>query len=408
MTVHDTDDPNIERIADAPPWLSAQPAADIDLSALLGGAVAAHPTTMPGPGPVAGPPPTPVPPPPPVPTPIPVPAPIPVPTPTPVSPARAAGPQPGRAVGPALDQVALLRRARHAPAHGWRRAVHTLTAGMVNPGESTAQIEYQQLIERLRRPIRGDYRIAVLSLKGGVGKTTTVVGLGATFASLRGDRVIAVDANPDLGTLAQRVPLQTPSTVRNLLADPSVHRYSDVRVHTSQAANRLEVLASERDPAAAEAFSEDEYRGVLTILQRFYNIIITDCGTGMSHSAMRGVLATADAVVLVSSPALDGARSAGATLDWLAGHGYGHLIDRCVVVLSSARPGASTIDLDQLAQHFLTRCRAVHTIGFDDHLAEGAEIDLGLLRRSTRRSLVELAAVIADDFGNPPVRRSQV
>ena len=75
------------------------------------------------------------------------------------------------------------------------------------------------------------------------------------------------------------------------------------------------------------------------------------------------------------------------------------------MVLSSARPGASTIDLDQLAQHFLTRCRAVQTIGFDDHLSEGADIDLELLHRRTRHSFVELAAVIADDFGGTSLRR---
>ncbi len=312
---------------------------------------------------------------------------------------------PHYAPGPALDQVALLRKARRAPAGGWRRAVHNVSGGLVNPGESPAELEYQELLERLRRPVRGDYRIAVLSLKGGVGKTTTTVGLGSTFAALRGDRVIAIDANPDLGTLAQRIPLQTDSTVRDLLADPAIHRYSDVRAHTSQAPSRLEVLASERDPAAAEAFTEREYRGVMAILQRYYNIVITDCGTGLSHDAMSGVLDLADALILVSSPALDGARSAGATLDWLAGHGFGHLIPRCVVVLSSARPGSSSIDTDQLAQHFLTRCRAVQPIGFDDHLAEGADIDLELLNRKTRRAFVELAAVIADDFGGTALRR---
>ncbi|RPA61231.1 MinD/ParA family protein [Gordonia oryzae] len=308
--------------------------------------------------------------------------------------------------GPALDEVALLRKARRAPARGWRRAVHTISAGTINPGDSASEIRYQQLLERLRRPVRGDYRIAVLSLKGGVGKTTTTVGLGSTFASLRGDRVIAVDANPDLGTLAQRVPQQTASTVRNLLSDDNVYRYSDVRAHTSQAPSRLEVLASERDPAMAEAFSEDEYRGVVTILQRFYNIIITDCGTGLSHSAMNGVLDLANAIILVSSPALDGARSASATLDWLEAHGYGHLVSRAVVVLSSSRPGSSTIDTDQLAQHFLTRCRAVQTIPFDDHLAEGADVDLELVGKPTRLAFVELAATIADEF-TPAVHREE-
>lgn len=387
------------------PTPGPQPSADIDLTAIIGlDAEPPDPVVVPPPASTTHPPapyspapfsPAPYPPAPHSPAPH---------SPAPHFPAPFAPPPPQGAAGPALDQVALLRKARRAPARGWRRVVHSASIGMINPGESPAELEYQQLLERVRRPVRGDYRVAVLSLKGGVGKTTTTIGLGSTFASLRGDRVIAVDANPDLGTLAQRVPQQTDSTVRDLLADGAVHRYSDVRAHTSQAPSRLEVLASERDPAAAEAFDEGEYRGVLEILQRFYNIILTDCGTGMSHSSMRGVLDTADALILVSSPALDGARSAGSTLDWLAGHGYGHLIGRSVVVLSSARPGSSTIDVDQLSQHFLTRCRAVHTIGFDDHLAEGAEIDVELLGKGTRRAFVELAATIADDFGGPPRR----
>ncbi|PXW31036.1 UNVERIFIED_CONTAM: MinD-like ATPase involved in chromosome partitioning or flagellar assembly [Williamsia faeni] len=315
---------------------------------------------------------------------------------------------PGQPQAPAptsLDEVALLRKARRAPASGWRRTVHKLSAGTINPGESPDDLVYKQLLERVNQPVRGDYRIAVLSLKGGVGKTTTTVGLGSTFASLRGDRVIAVDANPDLGTLAQRIPQQTRSTVRDLLADESIYRYSDVRAHTSQAPSRLEILASERDPAKAEAFSEADYRGVMTVLQRFYNIIITDCGTGLSHSAMNGVLDMANALILVTSPAIDGARSAGATLDWLQAHGFGHLVSGAVVVLSSSRPGASTIDTDQLSAHFLTRCRAVQQIPFDDHLAEGAEVDLDLLTKSTRRALVEMAATVADDFPATTMRR---
>lgn len=182
-----------------------------------------------------------------------------------------------------LDEVPLLKRAQHSPTTGWRKVVHSLSGGTINLGDSADQRRYAELVRQVNLPIRGDYRIAVLSLKGGVGKTTTTIGLGATLASLRGDRVIAVDANPDLGTLAQRVPQQTTSTVRDLIADQRISRYSDVRAHTSQAPNRLEVLASERDPATAEAFSEEDYLKVIDVLQRHYNIIITDCGTGKTH-----------------------------------------------------------------------------------------------------------------------------
>ena len=301
-----------------------------------------------------------------------------------------------------LSSDVLVRRSRRSPSEGWRRGVHRLTRGFLDQGDSASGTRHDDLVERIRQPISGDYRVAVLSLKGGVGKTTTTVGLGSTFASLRGDCVVAVDANPDFGTLAQRIPQQTDATVRDLLAAaPTIRRYSDVRAHTSQAPSRLEVLAGERDPAVSEAFSEDDYRAVVGILQVFYNIILTDCGTGIMHSAMRGVLDLAHALVLVGSPALDGARSAAATLDWLQAHGYDDLVERTVVVVSAPRPGTSAIDMTALTRHFLARCRALHVVPFDEHLAEGGDIDLERLRPATRRAFVELAAIVADDF--PPV-----
>ncbi|UYP20540.1 AAA family ATPase [Rhodococcus sp. Z13] len=307
------------------------------------------------------------------------------------------GSTPVRAPLPAHDDLAadvLVRRSRRA-SRNWRESVHRLTGGLFDT--ETARLD--ELTAHVRQPVSGDYRIAVLSLKGGVGKTTTTVGLGSTFASLRGDSVIAVDANPDFGTLAQRIPGGSASTVRDLLADAAnIRRISDVRAHTAQAPSRLEVLASERDPAASEVFGEDDYRRIVDILQVFYDIVLTDCGTGIMHSVMRGVLDLAHTLVLVASPAVDAARSAAATLDWLQAHGYGDLVDRTVVVVSSARPGSANVDIDAITGHFLARCRAVQVLPFDEHLAEGGEIDLDRLRPATRTAFVELAAMVADDF----------
>ncbi len=301
---------------------------------------------------------------------------------------------------PELDQSNLLNPVQPAPRGGWRRLVHDLTGGYLNPGESEKDLEHERLLERIRRPLRGDHRIAVMSLKGGVGKTTTTVALGGVFASVRGDRVIAIDANPDLGTLAQRVAAAGPATIRDLLAAGDTSRYTSVRQFTTQATSRLEVIGSERDPAVSEAFSGEDYRYVLDILQHHYNVMLTDCGTGLMHSAMSGVLDLANSLVLVTSPALDGAQSASATLDWLNLHGYGKLAANAVVVVSAAHPGQATIDMDQLVEHFRSRARAVHLIPFDRHLSEGAIVDLELMAKKTRAAYLELAAVVAEDFGS--------
>lgn len=297
----------------------------------------------------------------------------------------------------------LLRTRRRPPAGGWRKAVFTLTGGLIRPGDSKTERRRQELIERIRQPVtQGHFRVAVMSLKGGVGKTTTTIGLGSTLAHQRGDRVIAVDANPDRGTLSEKLRMESPATVRHLLNDRAgLWRYADVRSYTSQAPSRLEVLASDRDPAISEAFNADDYRAVAQILEQFYSIAITDCGTGMLHSAMGAILDMADQIVLVSPVTVDGARSASATLDWLQAHGHQDLAVSAVVVLSAVKnQRRNAVNVAELEEHFTKRCRAVIGVPFDPHLEQGSEVDLDLMRTSTRDMYLEVGATIADRF-NP-------
>ena len=309
-----------------------------------------------------------------------------------------------RETSDSLTTESLLHGKRAAPGSGWRRSVYRATGGLLRFGESAAEMRRRDLINRVRTPVAGGHhRVAVLSLKGGVGKTTTAVGLGATLATLRGDRVIAVDANPDRGTLSDKVRLETAATIRDLLNErDQVSRYADVRAFTSQAPSRLEVLASDRDPGVSVAFGADDYCDVAQVLEHFYSICITDCGTGLLHSAMSGVLRLADQIILVSSPSVDGARSASATLDWLEAHNCADLVRNGVVVLSAIRPKSkSTVDLDRLEHHFASRCRAVARIPYDPHLEEGAEIELELLASDTAEAYLALAAVVGDGLAWP-------
>ena len=297
---------------------------------------------------------------------------------------------------------------RHAaPRAGWRRRLLRITGGVRAP-QSAAERHRRELIRRARATVTGGHhRVAVLSLKGGVGKTTTAVGLGATLASVRGDRIIAVDANPDRGTLSDRFRLETAATVRDLLnEEDQIQRSADVRAYTTQATSGLEVLASDRDPTVSVAFSAQDYEHVARILERYYSVCVTDCGTGLLHSAMAGVLRLADQVVLVTSPSVGGARSASATLDWLAAHQRGDLARGAVVVISAIRPQSKRgVDLARLEQHFAARCRAVVRLPYDAHLAEGAEVDLGRLSQATTDAHLALAAEVGDGFSRSRRKR---
>jgi putative peptide zinc metalloprotease protein len=302
----------------------------------------------------------------------------------------------------------MLRSPSQPPTRGWRRGLYVATRGAMNPGPGRAERRELELLSRLRTPIRGSRRIVVLSRKGGAGKTTTAVMLGHTFASQRGDRVVALDGNPDAGSLAYRVQRQSPETVTSLLAQPACpDRYADMRAFTSQAPDtRLEVVASDDDPRITQALGEQDYRRAIDVLDRHYNLIIIDTGTGVLDGAVQGVLGEADQIVVVMPPALDGGRVAAMTLDWLDEHGYGGLVRGAVAVINGVR-GSGPIELDRMEAHFAARCAGVVRIPWDRVLSAGGQTGFAELGHATRVAFLDLAATIAEGFesGSPRRRR---
>ena len=315
-------------------------------------------------------------------------------------PAGVTEPASGRSTATAADFTAerYLRGQSPPPRDGWRRFVYWLTGGRINFGPSPAEVAERQLIARAKAPVAGCRSIAVISRKGGVGKTTTTLMLGHTFASLRGDRVVALDGNPDAGSLGYRVRRETAATVTNLLADErEILRYADIRSYTNQAPTRLEVVASDDDPRITTALGEEEYRRAIGLLERHYNLILLDTGTGVLESATKGILQLADQIVVVMSPSLDSARTAASTLDWLNENGHAELVRNAIAVVNAVRE-EGLVELDKVAEHFQGRCRTVVQVPWDPHLSAGAETQIDRLRPVTRRAYLEVAAAVADGF----------
>jgi MinD-like ATPase involved in chromosome partitioning or flagellar assembly len=269
----------------------------------------------------------------------------------------------------------------------------------MNPGVGVAGQDRAELVHRIRTPLRGSHRIAVISVKGGVGKTTVSACLGLTFAGLRADRVLAMDANPDMGTLADRLTGDTDVTVQHLLdhlGAVDAASINDIEQFVS-AVGRLHVLAGGQEPCDGQAFTRDEYEEAVAALSDCYNVLITDSGTGVNHSAMEGTIAAADGVVIVGAPTVDAASRASMTLEWLENIGRGELAHNAVVALSLDRTSRD-VDRRVVVEHFAPRCRAVVEVPSDPHLATGGRIDLAACRQPTRDAFLVLAAELADAF----------
>lgn len=296
------------------------------------------------------------------------------------------------------------RRARSAPEGFWPALVYGATFRLVNLGDSRRVRERKAIDARIATAFEGGARfVPVLTRKGGVGKTTITTLLGMALASARDDRIIAIDANPDRGTLSERVARQTRATVRDVVnRAASIQGFTDFSTLVSRDETRLDILASDTDPMLSEAFDENDYNVVADLAARYYSIVLTDCGTGIVHSVMRATLQRADSLVIVSGGSVDEARLASETLTWLEANGYGELVRSSIVAINTATQGTNLVKLEEIEAHFASRVREIVRIPYDEQLAAGSVISWKDLRPLTRQAARELAALVAEGM---PVRR---
>jgi MinD-like ATPase involved in chromosome partitioning or flagellar assembly len=230
-----------------------------------------------------------------------------------------------------------------------------------------------------------------------VGKTTTTALLGMALAQVREDRVIAIDANPDRGTLAERFPKSTDKTVRDVVSQASsIQSFTAFSDYISRDRNRLDVLASDTDPLLSEAFDENDYNVVADIVSKYYTVVLTDCGTGIVHSVMKATLERANGLVIVSGGSFDEARLAAETLTWLESNGYADLVRQSVVLINTATQGTNLVKLKEIENHFKSRVREIVRMPYDPLLAAGSVVEWDRLKPHTRAAARELAALVMD------------
>jgi len=143
--------------------------------------------------------------------------------------------------------------------------------------------------------------LSLANQKGGVGKTTTTINLGAAMAEL-GKRILLVDFDPQ-GALSVGLginPMTIDMTVYNLLLDRSVE--PEQAVLKTQVPN-LEILPSNIDLSAAEIVlvsevaREQALKRALTVLRVSYDYILIDCPPSLGLLTVNALTAS-DGVII--------------------------------------------------------------------------------------------------------------
>jgi chromosome partitioning protein len=143
--------------------------------------------------------------------------------------------------------------------------------------------------------------IAMCNQKGGVGKTTSTINLGAALAE-QGRRVLLVDLDPQ-GALSVGLgvnPLQLDRTVYNLLMESDV-TVDDVMLKTNVAG--MDLLPSNIDLSAAEVQLVNEVAREQTLLRRIapivddYDIVLMDCQPSLGLLTVNALTAAHSVII---------------------------------------------------------------------------------------------------------------
>ena len=145
--------------------------------------------------------------------------------------------------------------------------------------------------------------IALFNQKGGVGKTTSTINLGAALTEL-GRKVLLVDFDPQgglslgLGVNAHSLPLE--QTVYYALMDPT----ADVdQIILKSSVPGLDFLPANRDLGTAETTLGAEIGGqqflkrTLNTLKDRYDVILIDCQPTMGQLTINALVAADEVIV---------------------------------------------------------------------------------------------------------------
>jgi MinD-like ATPase involved in chromosome partitioning or flagellar assembly len=240
--------------------------------------------------------------------------------------------------------------------------------------------------------------IAIVSPKGGVGKTTIAILLGELLCALRPDEVLALDADSDYGSLGRVAPSRVQTTpteprdsgIFDALAEGAV-TFAELDRTLWALGGGLRVVPPP-EPAAMARADRGMYSRVIGNLQRLAGVLVIDCGTGLGQPGTQAAILACDQLVLVTD-------ATGATASLVVE--AGRLLERAgrpiTIVCNRLRRGKQGSDDLLRLDALFPRARGLVGIP-DDPDAERAlrgELELAQIGRPLRQAGVELAAALA-------------
>ncbi|MBO4248682.1 AAA family ATPase [Halomicrobium sp. IBSBa] len=139
------------------------------------------------------------------------------------------------------------------------------------------------------------YVCTIAGGKGGVGKTTTAVNVGAALQEA-GHDVVVVDADLGMANLGSMLGIEHHASLHEILAGDAA--VSDA---LTDAPGGLTIIPGEQSLEAFADADPAKLRKVIKTLRNAYDVVLIDTGAGLSHE-VAVPLGLADGILLVTTP----------------------------------------------------------------------------------------------------------
>jgi len=146
--------------------------------------------------------------------------------------------------------------------------------------------------------------ITVTSVKGGTGKTTTLLNLAGIYSKMN-KKVLIMDFDLYTGAVAATLNLDITTDIYKLVDDLMNNRFDYIENYVLKYNDNIDVIAAPKDPRYASKISSKYLKAILTRVSMKYDVVLIDTNHALDEKNLTVLDCSDNIVYVINNNAID-------------------------------------------------------------------------------------------------------